>query len=129
MLIKPSHSLQESLFLRKLLILLAHVTSHREAVGDPTEEVDLVWLLCLNEDNLGFVAHLGGEDVVSFRGGEGEGPGDSTEFDFFDEAMSSLAIRWYRGGVHVRRVSSISDINSLSLCQETNGIFDTLHNH
>jgi hypothetical protein len=40
------------------------------------EEVDLIRLLCFNEDCLGFVAFLGGEDLVCFCGGDGEGAGD-----------------------------------------------------
>lgn len=89
MLIKPIHSLQESLFLRKLLHLHLHITSNRETMHHAREEVYLIRLLCFNKDCFGFVAFLGGEDLVCFCGGDGEGAGDGGEFGFFDEAVSS----------------------------------------
>jgi hypothetical protein len=51
------------------------------------EKVDLIGLFCFNEDCLGFVAFLGREDLVCFRGGDGEGAGDGGEFGFLDEAL------------------------------------------
>jgi hypothetical protein len=54
------------------------------------EKVDLIRLLCLNEDYLALVAFLGREDLVCFCGGDGEGAGDGGEFGFFDEAVSPL---------------------------------------
>lgn len=68
MLIKPSNSLQESLLLRILLLLLAQIAANGETVNDTAVKVNLVWLLGLNEDGLGFVALLRGEDLVCFCG-------------------------------------------------------------
>jgi hypothetical protein len=89
MLIKPIHSLQESLLLRKFLDLHIQITSNRETMHHTREEVDLIGLLCFNEDCLALVAFLGGEDLVCFCGGDGEGAGDGGEFGFFDEAVLS----------------------------------------
>jgi hypothetical protein len=86
-LIKPSNSLKESLFLSILLLLLGEITSHRETVHDTTVQVDLIWLFGLDEDGLGLVALLGGEDLVSLSGGDGEGSADSGELGFFDESV------------------------------------------
>jgi len=41
-LIKPGHSLKKCLLLRELLDRHTHITSHREAMLDATEKVDLV---------------------------------------------------------------------------------------
>jgi hypothetical protein len=70
MLIKPAHSLQERLLLRKLLNLDLQITSNRETMHDTREEVDLIRLLCLNEDCFALVAFLGREDLVCFCGGD-----------------------------------------------------------
>ena len=51
-----------------------------------TIQVNLVWLLGLNQDFFGLVTLLGGEDLVGFGGGDGEGSFDGAEFGFFDEA-------------------------------------------
>jgi hypothetical protein len=87
MLIKPIHSLQERLLLRKLLDLHTQIAPNRKTMHYAREEVDLIRLFCLNEDCLGLVAFLGGEDLVCFCGGDGEGAGDGGEFGFFDEAV------------------------------------------
>jgi hypothetical protein len=64
------HSLQESLLLREFLMLNARITANREAMYNTTVKVDLVWLLRLNQDSLGLVALLGGEDLVRLGGGD-----------------------------------------------------------
>ena len=51
------------------------------------EEVDLVWLLGLDEDLFGCVALLRGEDLVSFGGGDGEGSSDGAELILFNETV------------------------------------------
>jgi hypothetical protein len=88
-LIEPLHSLQERLFLRKLLGLLAQITSDRETVHDSGEKIDLVWLLRLKKDDFALVTLLGGEDLVSFRGSDREGARDCGEFAFFYETKDS----------------------------------------
>ena len=89
MLIKPTHSLQERLLLRKPLDLHTQIAPNRKTMHYAREEVDLIGLLCLKEDYLALVAFLGGEDLVCFCRGDGEGAGDGGEFGFFDEAVSS----------------------------------------
>jgi hypothetical protein len=50
----------------------------------------LIRLFCLDEDCLALVAFLGGEDLICFCSGDGEGAGDGGEFGFFDEALSTI---------------------------------------
>jgi hypothetical protein len=95
MLIKPSNSLQERALLRILLDLLARVTSHRKAVNDTAVQIDLIRLLGLNEDLLGLVAFLGGEDLVGFCGCDGERAGNCCEFRFVDEAVYVALVTCY----------------------------------
>ena len=59
-------------------------------MNNSREKVDLIRLLCLNEDCLALVAFFGWEDLVCFGGCDGEGPVDGGEFGFFDEAVSPL---------------------------------------
>jgi len=66
-------------------MLNAHITANRKAVDNTTVQVDLVWLLSLNQDCFGLVTLIGGEDLVGLGGGDGEGPFDGTEFIFFDK--------------------------------------------
>ena len=86
MLIKPGNGLNKSLLLGKLLMFLRHIASNREAMGDTTEEIDLIWLFGLDEDNFRFVTFLGCEDLVYFCGCDGERAFDCCEFGFFHEA-------------------------------------------
>ena len=65
-LIEPSNSLKESLFLGKLLLLLRNVAADSEAVLDVGEEVELVGHVVLEEDVLRLAAFFGGEDWVGF---------------------------------------------------------------
>ena len=67
-------------------MLLAHITTDREAVSNPRVKIDLIRLFRLNKDRFGFMALLGGEDLVGFSGCDGERTGDCCEFGFFDEA-------------------------------------------
>jgi len=107
MLIKPSNRLQERALFRILLNLLASIASHGETVDDTTVQINLVRLLGLNENRLGLVTFLGGEDLVRFCGCDGEGPGDCCEFGFFDEG----------------RMSEEADIDAFPFCQEADGVF------
>jgi hypothetical protein len=52
-------------------MLNARITANREAVHNTAVKIDLVWLLGLNQDGLGLVALLGGEDIVRLGGGDG----------------------------------------------------------
>jgi hypothetical protein len=73
------------------------------------------------------VAFLGGEDLVGFCRGDGEGTGDCCEFGFFDEAASIWLVMCYLdGGWGLRRMSEEADINAFSFCNETNGVFCSL---
>lgn len=46
------------------MVLVAHVAADSEAVGDTAEEVDLPGLAGLDQDILGLVTELSGEDLV-----------------------------------------------------------------
>lgn len=54
-------------------------------MDDTTVEVDLVGLAGLEEDLLGLVALLGGEDGVGLGGGDGQGPGNGSQLVLVDE--------------------------------------------
>ncbi len=110
MLVEPSNGLQERLLLRKLLVLLTQITSHRKSMHNTTEQIDLVGLLSLNEDFLGAVPFLGWEDLVCLGGGNAQGSSDGRELRFVDKG----------------RVSDEADINTFARLQEANGIFCTL---
>jgi hypothetical protein len=75
--VKPLDGLQEGLLLGELLNPLACVASDRETMRNSTVEIDLVWLLGLNEDNLGLVALLSWKDLISLGCGDGKGTLDS----------------------------------------------------
>ena len=63
-LVKPGDGLVESLLLSPLLLGVAQIGAHTEAVTDTAEQVDLPWLAGLDESLLGLVAKLGSEDRV-----------------------------------------------------------------
>lgn len=65
-LLEPRNGLGESLLLRILDLDLVQITADSEAVFDAAEQIDLPGLTDLDEDSLGFVTQLGGEDVVGF---------------------------------------------------------------
>lgn len=65
-LVKPSNSLNKRLLLSPLLVLVAEISAHREPVRHAAEQVDLPGLAGFDEGLLGFVAELGGEDLVDF---------------------------------------------------------------
>lgn len=89
-LIKPSNSLQESLFLGKLLNRLAHITSNRETVRNTTEKVYLIYSLDFLEDIFCLVAFFCWEDIIGFGGCDGEGSFDGADFFFIDETWGVL---------------------------------------
>lgn len=89
MLLEPRQSLQESILLCVLRDLVTQLGPHRESVFDTAVQVDLVGETGLLEDNLGFVALLGGEDRVGLGGGDAEGAADGLEFVGFDEGWVS----------------------------------------
>lgn len=68
-------------------MLLAQIATNGEAVDNAGEQVDLVWLLGLDKDLFGCVALLGGEDLIGFGGGDGEGSSDGAEFILFNETV------------------------------------------
>jgi hypothetical protein len=63
-LVKPGDGLAESLLLSPLLLRVAQIGAHSEAVTDTAEQVDLPWLASLDEGLLGLVTKLGSEDRV-----------------------------------------------------------------
>lgn len=63
-LVEPHNSLAEGLLLGELVVLVAQVRAHREAVRHAAEQVDLPRLAGLDQGALGLVAELGGEDLV-----------------------------------------------------------------
>jgi hypothetical protein len=83
-LTKPSHSLEKGLLLGKLLNLDAGVAADSEAVRDARVQGDLEGLARLDEDLLGLVALLSGEDGVSLGGGDGQRAGDGSELVLLD---------------------------------------------
>lgn len=110
MLIEPSDRLQERLLLREPLDLLARIAAHAEAVTDAAVQVDLVRLLRREQDLLGPVALLRWEDLVCFRGGDGERAGDGGQLGFLDE-----------GGVR-----DVPDVDAFAGGEEANGVFSSL---
>lgn len=65
-LFKPSHSLQERLFLRKLCRLLGQIGADGESVLDVGEKVELIGDVQLLEDVLRLATLGGREDVIGF---------------------------------------------------------------
>jgi hypothetical protein len=107
--VKPSHGLQESLLLGKLLCLDLQVTAHRKAVIYARIQVDLIWLLGVLEDFLGFVALLGREDAVRLGGGDRERTSNGSQLSLLNE----------------RRVCDKSNINTVLVVAD-NILFCTL---
>lgn len=97
MRIKPRNGLQEGLLLGKLLLLDSRVSSDGKAVLGAGEEVDLVRLLGLDENLLGLVALLGGENAVRLGGGNGQRAGDGGELILVDKG----------------RVCAVADVDSV----------------
>lgn len=62
MLVEPDNGLAEGLLLGPLLLGVVQITAHGKSVGDATEQVDLPMLGSLDENILGLVAELSGED-------------------------------------------------------------------
>lgn len=80
MVVEPGHGLNESLLLCVFLDRILDVTTNAEAVGCSAVEGDLVWKLGVLKDDLGLVALVGWEDLVSLSGGNAEWAGDRGEF-------------------------------------------------
>jgi hypothetical protein len=80
MLIKPGNGLQEGLLPAELLRRDAQVRSHCETVLNPAEQIDLEWLLGINENGFRLMAQLGGEDSVCLSSGNRQGTIDSGKF-------------------------------------------------
>lgn len=83
--VEPSNGLVESLLLSVPLDLLTGVAADGESVLDTTVQVDLVRVAALQEDLLGLVALLGGEDLVRLSGGDGQRSLEARELLFVDE--------------------------------------------
>jgi hypothetical protein len=96
-LVKPLHSLEESLLLGKSLILVLQVSAHSKSMLNVREQVDLERLASLDENLLRSVAELSGENVVGLSSSDREGTGDGLELFFLDE----------------RRVSDVTDVDTL----------------
>lgn len=84
-LVKPLHSLVESLLLGESHNLVVDITTDSETVRNAGEQVDLEGLARLDEDLLGSVAELGGENTVGLRGGDGERAADGGKLVLLDE--------------------------------------------
>lgn len=78
-LVEPRDGLEEGLLLGELLMPLGHVAADGESVLGTGVKGDLVGQAGLLEDLLGLVALVGGEDLVGFGGGDGQGAGDGGE--------------------------------------------------
>lgn len=85
MLIKPLHSLEESLLLGKLLSLVTQISAHSKPMLDVREQIDLERQSSPNQNLIRFVSLFGGEDVVGLSSGNGEGSGDGLELCLLDE--------------------------------------------
>lgn len=90
-LIKPMNRLQESLLLGKFLDLDACVASNRESMRHTREQINLVWLLGLNKNGLGFMTLLGWENRICFGGRDGERSLDSGKLFLIDEAKAQFS--------------------------------------
>jgi hypothetical protein len=64
--LKPGNSLLERIFHGVQVLLHAHIGPERKAMVDASIDVDLEWNLQINQDLLGVVAVLLGEDAVDF---------------------------------------------------------------
>lgn len=63
-LVEPGDSLAEGLLLSPLLLGIAQIGAHSEAVVDTAEQVDLPGLGSLNKNILGLMTKLSSEDRV-----------------------------------------------------------------
>jgi hypothetical protein len=63
-LVEPGNGLTEGLFLSPLLLGVAQIGAHSEAVADTAEQVDLPRLGSLDKNLFGFMTKLGSEDRV-----------------------------------------------------------------
>ena len=64
MLVEPVNSLAEGLLLSPLLLGVAQIGTHSEAMADTAEQVDLPRLGSLDKSLLGLMTKLGSEDRV-----------------------------------------------------------------
>lgn len=71
MLVEPLHSLIEGLLLCESHNPVIRVTTDSKTVLHAREQVDLEGLTRLDENLLGSVAELGGENAVGLRGSDG----------------------------------------------------------
>ena len=65
-LVEPVNSLAKRLFLGELVVLVAEIRANGEPVSDTAVQVDLPVLAGLDEDFLGLVTKLCGEDLIDF---------------------------------------------------------------
>lgn len=65
-LVEPVESLDKSLLLGELVVLIGEVCADGEPVTHAAVQVDLPALVGLGEDLLGLVAELGREDLIDF---------------------------------------------------------------
>lgn len=63
-LVEPGNGLAEGLLLSPLLLGIAQIGAHSEAVADTAEQVDLPRLGSLDKSLLGLMTKLGSEDRV-----------------------------------------------------------------
>lgn len=68
-LVEPVNSLQESFLFSKSLNLVACVATDTESMGNTREQVNLVWLLCFDQEFLRLVTLFGREYLVGLGGG------------------------------------------------------------
>jgi hypothetical protein len=72
-LVEPLNSLKESLLLGKSLSIILKITAHSKSVLNVRVQVDLERLASLDENLLGAVSLLGGENAVGLRRCDGQG--------------------------------------------------------
>jgi hypothetical protein len=63
-LVEPANGLAEGLLLSPLLLRVAQISAHTEAMADTAEQVDLPRLSSLDKSVLRLVTELSGEDRV-----------------------------------------------------------------
>lgn len=68
-LVEPTNSLSKGLLLSPLLLRVAQISAHSEAVAHAAEQVDLPRLGSLDEGLLRLVTELGGEDLIDLCSG------------------------------------------------------------
>lgn len=84
-IVKPCHSLVKSLLLGISLQLDLGIATHCKPVMYTREEVDLVRLPDLGQSLLRLMSLILGEDVVEFRGSDGQRSGDGFKLFLLDE--------------------------------------------